>query len=190
MPVSQVVFSEAEVEEIGIKIDGATEVDSNKCVGTLEEEMTVKTVTKKCRGVVEKSRTKGTGNGTLKLSLHMEQDIFADIFGMTQEGLKDGVIAYGKNSLHKVFCMTVKVLDEDDNVKYKAYPKCSIQTGFSRKVENGAEEISEIELEIAVTPDKNGNGLYEVLEADITEDELKTAWMKNFAPELVKKASV
>lgn len=190
MAIAQKVFSEAEVEEIGLLMGEAQKADINKCVGTLEEEMDVRTVTKKCRGVIEKRRTKGTGTGTVKLSLHMEQDAFATMFGMQQTGLKDGVIAYGKNSLHKVFCMTVKVLDEDDNVKYKAYPKCSVQTGFSRKVENGAEDIAEIELEIAVMPDEFGNGLYEAVETDLTDSELKTKWMESFSPELVKKPEV
>lgn len=180
------VFSEAEVSEIAIKIDGATKADINKCVGTIEEEMEVKTVTKKCRGVVTKSRTKGTGTGTVKISLHMAQDIFADLYGMQNDNLKDGVIAYGEQSIHPCFCLTAKTEDEDGNVKYKAYPVCTIQSGISRKIENGAEEIAEIEIEIAVKPDGEGRGLYEAVESDLTDDTLKSQWMESFTPELVK----
>lgn len=182
--ITSKVFSEAEVSEIGIKIEGATKADISKCVGTAEEEMEVKTVTKRCKGVVTKSRTKGTGKGTVKLSLHMAQDLFASLFDMENEELADGVIGYGDTSVHPVFCLTEKLEDEDGNIKYKAYPKCSIQTGFSRKVENGAEEISEIEIEIAVMPDDNGFGLYEAVATDITES-IQAAWMENFTPELV-----
>ena len=184
--ITEKVFSEAEVRKIGIKIGEATKADINECVGTWEEELEVKTVVKKCRGVVSKSRTKGTGNGTIKASMHMAQDLFAEMYGMKQEGLKDGVIAYGTKSLHPVFCVTALVLDEDDNEKLKAYPNCTIQTALTRKVENGAEEIAEIELELAITPDEEGNGMYEAVVTDLTDEDLKTKWLESFTPELVK----
>jgi hypothetical protein len=184
--ITEKVFSEAEVRKIGIKIGEAAKADINECVGTWEEELEVKTVVKKCRGVVSKSRTKGTGNGTIKASMHMAQDLFAEMYGMKQEGLKDGVIAYGTKSLHPVFCVTALVLDEDDNEKLKAYPNCTIQTALTRKVENGAEEIAEIELELAITPDEEGNGMYEAVVTDLTDEDLKTKWLELFTPELVK----
>lgn len=184
--ITEKVFSEAEVRKIGIKIREAAKADINECVGTWEEELEVKTVVKKCRGVVSKSRTKGTGNGTIKASMHMAQDLFAEMYGMKQEGLKDGVIAYGTKSLHPVFCVTALVLDEDDNEKLKAYPNCTIQTALTRKVENGAEEIAEIELELAITPDEEGNGMYEAVVTDLTDEDLKTKWLELFTPELVK----
>lgn len=188
--VTDKVFSEVEVRKIAIKIEGAAKADINECVGTWEEEMTTKTITKKCRGVVTKSRTKGTGNGTIKASLHMSQDMFADMYGMQHKELKDGVIAYGTKSMHPVACITVEVLDEDDNMKLKAYPKCTIQTALSRKVENGSEEVTEIELELAVMPDEYGFGLYEAIEEDITDESLKTKWMEEFTPELTRAAEV
>lgn len=184
--ITEKVFSEAEVRKIGIKIGEAAKADINECVGTWEEELEVKTVTKKCRGVVSKSRTKGTGNGTIKASMHMAQDLFAEMYGMKQEGLKDGVIAYGTKSLHPVFCVTALVLDEDDNEKLKAYPNCTIQTALTRKVENGAEEIAEIELELAITPDEEGNGMYEAVVTDLKDEDLKTKWLESFTPELAK----
>lgn len=188
--ITEKVFSEAEVRKIGIKIGEAAKADINECVGTWEEELEVKTVVKKCRGVVSKSRTKGTGNGTIKASMHMAQDLFAEMYGMKQEGLKDGVIAYGTKSLHPVFCVTALVLDEDDNEKLKAYPNCTIQTALTRKVENGAEEIAEIELELAITPDEEGNGMYEAVVTDLTDEDLKTKWLESFTPELVKLETV
>lgn len=187
MAITEKVFSEVEVRKIGIKIEGATKADVCECVGGAEEEMDVKIMTKKCRGVTSKTRTKGTGTGNVKLSLHMPQDLFASLYGMEDEKLLDGVIAYGENSLHPVFCMTEEVLDEDDNVKYKAYPKCSIQKGFSRSVENGGEEVKEVEVEIAVMPDKYGYGLYEAIAEDLTETGATEKWMEEFTPDLVRK---
>lgn len=188
--VTENVFSEVEARKLGIKIEGAQKADVNECVGSIEEELEVKTVTKKCRGVVTKSRTKGTGRGTLKVTAHVQQDIFASMYGMEQKGLKEGVIAYGMNSLHPVACITVEVLDEDDNKKYKAYPNCTIQSALSRKIEAGTEEISEIEMEIAVMPDEFGNGLYEAVESDLKDETVKTKWLEEFEPKLVQAEEV
>lgn len=188
--ITEKVFSEAEVREIAIRVEGAEKADRNECVGVWEEELSVKTVIKKCRGVLAKSRTKGTGNGTIKASLHMAQDLFAELYGMRQEGLKDGVIAYGTSSLHPVFCVTARVLDEDDNEKLKAYPKCTIQKALARKVENGGEEISEIELELTIMPDNFGNGLYEAVVTDLADEELKNKWLEEFTPEMTKVVEV
>lgn len=184
--ITENVFSEVEVRKMGIKIQGAETADVNECVGTAEEEMEVKTVTKKCRGNITKSRTKGTGKGTLKITAHMQQDLFASMYGMEQKTLKEGIIAYGTNSLHPVFCITMEVLDEDDNKKLKAYPVCTIQSALSRKIEAGTEEITEIEMEITVMPDEFGNGLYEAVLSDLKDEELKTAWMENFDPKLAQ----
>ena len=56
--ITEKVFSEAEVRKLGIKIAGAAKADVNECVGSAEEELEVKTVTKKCRGVCRKIENK------------------------------------------------------------------------------------------------------------------------------------
>lgn len=178
-------FSEYEVNEIGIILAGQEAGETTNCIGSAEETMNAKTVIKKCRGVEAKSRTKGTGTGEVKVSLHMPYDLFASMYGMKLDSLKDGVLAYGENSSHKPFCLTEKVLDEDDNVKYKAYPNAQIKEGFSRKVENGADEVAEVELTIAIMPDDYGNGMYEVLNTDANKA-LTAEWMTKFKPELMQ----
>lgn len=183
------VFSDFEVEELGIKFNGKTKFETMGCVGSAEESLEVKTVSKKCRGVVAKTRTKGTGTGEVKLSLHMPYDIFTTAYGLEATGLKEGVRAYGQLSIHKEFCMVQKVSDEDGNVKYKAYPKCMIKDGISRKVENGAEEVAELEVTISIMPDELGYGMYEALESDITDGKIKTDWMTAFTPDLVKASA-
>lgn len=180
--------SEFEVDKLGIKFEDAETYVTMECVGSLEEEMTVKTVTKKCRGVIKKKRSRGTGEGTLKLSAHVPYDIFTKAFGMNLDSLKDGVYAYGQNSIHKVFAMTGHVIDEDNNEKLKAYPNCTITTGVVRKIENGAEEVAEMELEIGVMPDDHGNGLYEAPAAGLDETIAET-WMSVFTPEMVQVES-
>lgn len=183
--VKETDFTEVEVEKLGIRIGEAEKADVLDCVGKLEEEMECKTRTKKCGAKILKTRTKGTGNGTLKISVFMPQDMLADIHGMTRTELKDGVIAYGTNSLHAVACITAQILDEDGNKKFKAYPNTTIQTALSRSVDNDSEDISMLELEIAVMPDEHGEGLYEAIESDLKDETVKQKWMEEFKRELV-----
>lgn len=182
-------FSEFELEEFGMKFPEETEHTVAGAVGTLEESMNTKTVTKKYKGVESKTRTKGTGAGELKISMHMSYEMYKKTYGMNLDTLIGGVCAYGQNSVHPVFSSTTKVKDEDGNVKFKAYPNCTVKEGMARKVENGAEEVAEIELTIAVMPDEHGNGLYEALESGLSED-IAGKWMKEFTPEMVQVQAV
>lgn len=183
-------FPEVEVTKLGIRIGDTTKADVLTCAGKLEEEMECKTRTKKCGSRTLKTRTKGTGNGTVKIAVFMPQDMLADLHGMTRKELKDGVIAYGSNSLHAVACVTAEILDEDDNKKYKAYPNCTIQTALSRSVDNDNEDISMLELELAVMPDEHGEGLYEVIEDDLKDETVKQKWMEEFSRKLVEADTV
>ena len=69
-----------------------------------------------------------------------------------------------------------------------AYPNAVIESGTAKKIENGAEEVAEVELEISVMPDEYGNGKYEALVDDI-DDTVANTWMTAFAPDLVQSAS-
>lgn len=186
MPETIKQFSEFELREMGMKFAGEEAFKNAACVGTCEEELDAKVVTKSCRGIVTKKAVKGTGTGTLKITMHCPYDVYDLMFGMNLATLKDGVKAYGQNSVHKTFCITQKVLDEDDNVKFKAYPNCILEKGITRKIENGAEEVAEVELEISIMPDENGNGMYEALEEQLQDEPAKTTWMTAFTPELVQ----
>lgn len=178
--------SDFELDQLGLKFDGDDAYTSVNCVGSMEEEMTVKSVSKSCRGVVVKKRSKGTGEGTLKVTAHIPWAVFTKAYGMELDTLIEGVKAYGRNSIHKTFSAVAHVLDEDNNEKLKAYPNCVINTGVVRKIENGAEEVAEMELEIGVMPDEYGNGLYEAVVAELTDETVKTTWMTAFAPDLVQ----
>lgn len=180
------VFSEYEVTEQGIKFEDSEEFQSANCVGSSEEEMESRVVTKKCRGVVAKEAVKGTGKGTLKLSLHMPWAIYTEIYGMTLDTLIEGVKAYGSNSRHKRFAITQHVFDEDGAEKFKAYPNCIVETGLATKIENGAEEVAEIEMEIAVMPDEFGNGVYQALATELKDETAKSTWMTAFIPSMVQ----
>ena len=151
--------------------------------------MNTKKVTKKCRGVIVKERVKGDGTGKVKISVHIPKDIYDGIFGMTLASLIDGVKAYGQNSVHPEFSITQDVFDEDGNEKLKAYPRCIMESGVTRSIENGGEEVKELELDITVMPDEYGNGMYEALVEDLKDETAKTTWMSAFEPKMVQKAT-
>lgn len=183
------VFSDFEVKDSSIKFEDDEIATKMGCVGSFEEAMNSKTITKKCEGVVVKNVTRGDGTGELSVSLHMRYDLYLKTFGMLSDGLKDGVYGYGQTSVHKPFCLTCRVLDEDGVEKLKAYPNCTVSSGKAMKVENGAEEVAEGELTIAVAPDEYGYGVYEALTSLIAEETVKTDWLNNFTPDLVKETS-
>ena len=183
------VFSDFELDQMGLQFDGTDAYVPVNCVGSCEEEMETKKISKLCRGVVAKTRTKGTGAGTLKITAHVPWAVYTEAYGMELDTLKEGVKAYGQNSRHKEFGLVMHIMDEDGNEKLKAYPKCIMSNGVTRKIENGAEEVAEMELEISVMPDEHGNGVYEAVVSELTDETVKTTWMTAFTPELVQVES-
>jgi hypothetical protein len=181
------VFSDFELDQMGLKFTDSESYESVNCVGSCEEEMETKKITKSCRGVVTKTVSKGTGAGTLKISAHIPWAVYTKAYGMNLASLIEGVKAYGRNSVHKAFGLVMHVNDEDGVEKYKAYPNCVMSTGIARKIENGAEEVAELEIEVSVMPDEYGNGLYEALATELTDETVKTKWMTEFTPALVQK---
>ena len=179
------VFSEFEVKEQWIKMADEESYSTMSCVGSSEEELEVKVITKKCRGVKAKEKVKGTGSGTLTESLHVPRDIYNKMYDMTRANLKEGVYAYGQNSSHPEFSITQRVLDEDDDEKFKAYPRCILESGPKRSVENGQEEVPELELTITLLPDDNGECMYEALKSELDE-ETAGKWMEHFDTSLVQ----
>jgi hypothetical protein len=183
------VFSEYELREMAVKFKSAEEYVAANCVGSCEEELDVKVITKMCRGVVFKKTVKGAGTGKLSISMHLPWAVFTQAYGMELESLKEGVKAYGEHSRHEGFAITQHVFDEDGEEKFKAYPNCIIETGVSRKIENGAEEVAEVELEVSLQPDEFGHCVYEALASELDDETLKTNWMTKFEPSMVQVAS-
>ena len=153
------VFSDFEVDALGFKFKDGEAYQSAECIGSYEEAMDAKVITKKCRGVVKKKIVKGTGTGVLKITAHLPWDIYTAMYGMNLDSLIEGVKGYGQNSVHPSFGLVAHVTDEDGVEKFKAYPNCVIESGAAHKVENGAEEVAELEFEIAVSPDDFGQGM-------------------------------
>jgi hypothetical protein len=185
------VFSEYEIDKMSIKVDGEATFTANDCVGSVEEELEVKEVTKSCRGVVKKIKVRGEGTGTVTVSAHWHEDIYNKIYAMGVSGLIDGVKAYGTNSNHPFFTMIMHVMDEDGIEKFKAYPKCIMRSRPKKKTENGAEEVAEVEMEIGVMPDDYGNTVYEALASTLptTGTITKDTFMTAFTAAAMQKAA-
>ena len=183
-------FADYEIKEASTKFEGDETAKIIGCVGTFNVDMSVKTVTKTCEGVVVKKRTRGTGEGTATLNAHAKHSVLSKMLGMERTELKEGVYAYGQNSRHKEFCFTAKVYDEDGNLKYIACPRMQSETGYSKKIENGAEEVSQGEYTLSIMPDEHGEGIYEMLDSEFEDETSKSKWLNNWTYDLVKQATV
>lgn len=176
------VFSDFELDQFAIKVAGEQAFERDDCVGSLEEDLEAITVTKKCRGIVKKSRTRGSGSGTLNVSMHIKKSIADKITGMYTTGLTTGVSGYGAVSVHPEFCITARVKDEEGTIKYKAYPKCTLTKKPTVKIENGAEEVAEVEMEIKLAADEYNLCMYEAIAEDLTGSRLTAEnWMTDFS---------
>lgn len=181
-------YSEFELEKLYAKVKGEESYEETGAVGSVEENLEVKSVVKKYKGIEAKNRTRGTGTGSLKFTMHMNYGKYKKFFGMEHDDLVEGVAAYGQPSVHKPISITEKVLDEDGIVKYKAYPNCMVKTGPSNKITNASEEVAEIEVEVAIQPDEYGYGMYEALAEELTP-EMAKKWLTEFTPEMVRKTT-
>ena len=183
-------FSYAEVKEVSFLFNEDTVAESVTCIGSSELELETRTITKKCGVKVQKSRTKATGNGTDKLNIRIPWDLYVTMFAMDQEGLEEGVTAYGEESLHPTFTYCKRTLDEDGEEMLIAHPNATIKSNQTVKIDNSAEDIAAVDLEIAIMPDEYGNGTYQTVVKDLPEgSQIAKTWMTNFTPELVQKSA-
>lgn len=155
------------------------------CVGSVEGETEVKELVKICEGV-EAKKIIIPLKMNLSVSAHIPVQVARDIFGLGNEGLKDGVYAYGPESLGKRFVFTADVVDDfEDVVKLIAFPNASNNSGFQIKVENGQDEVALLEMEFTALVDSNNKFYYEALVAELEDPTIATSWHTAFTPTLV-----
>lgn len=141
---------------------------------------------KKCEGVEVKKMSKPT-KMNMTLSGHLRVDVIRKVFGIKADGLKAGVWSYGTKSKGKSFVLTADVIDEFSDVKKMvAFSNCTSTTGFKFKVENGADELAETELEFTALKDSNDDFYYEALVDEVDDAQVKEKWHTQFTPDLVK----
>ena len=183
------VYSDFEIEEMNVLLHGEDIPIETGCIGTCEESLNVKVITKKCKGKVIKQLAKHSGGGEIKITGHMNYEAYCKIHGMNNDKLKDGVQSYGSGS-HPNMIVTQKVRDEDGVLKLKAYPNCVVSSAPSRKVDGSTEEVAEVEMTIALANDEHGESMYEEIIVDEKSNEAHvTSWMSGFNYNLIKKDS-
>lgn len=154
------------------------------CIGSIEVERETKTVTKSCRGVVKKRKTKPTGNGTITLKMHIKLALYRKLNAMTNEGLQPGVYAFDNTVSMPEASLTARVKDEDDNIMFLGYPRCKVEEIGKLSIENGAEEVAEVEMKLSYMPDDYNKGEYQALADELTGSALTAAnWMTSFSSE-------
>lgn len=184
------VYSYFEADQLAIKVAGEDSYVRDDCVGSIEVERETKTVTKKCRGVTKKRKTKPTGNGTITLKMHVKLNLYRKLHAMTNEGLQPGVYAFDNTNAMPEASVTVRVKDEDDNIMFLGYPRCKVEEINKLSIENGAEEVAELEMKLSYMPDDYNKGEYQALEAELTGDVLTPEnWMTTFSSETAQISS-
>ncbi len=180
-------FSEFEIKESSIKVGDDESFEKIGCVGTAEETLNIRFVTKTCEGVEVLKKAYQKGTGKLKLTGHIKWSAYKKMLAIVDAKLKKGVGSWGTRALPN-FTYVAKVYDEMGDVKYKAYPNCSIASDFTRKIENGAEEVAELDIELDLSPDADGCCMYECLPADLesSNPEIPQQWMTAFSRTLVE----
>ena len=181
------VFSPYECDQLAIKVAGDASYTRDDCIGSLEVERETKTVTKSCRGVVKKRKTKPTGNGTITLSMHIKLALYRKINAMTNTGLQPGVYAFDNTEAMPEFSLAARVKDEDDNIMYLGYPRCKVEEINNLSIENGAEEVAEVEMKVSYMPDDYNKGEYQALEAELSGNTINGEnWMTDFGSAIVQ----
>ena len=184
------VYSPYECDQLAIKVDGDSTYTRDDCIGTLTVERETKTITKSCRGVVKKRKTKPTGNGTITLKMHIKLNLYRKLHAMTNTGLQAGVYAFDNTTAMPEFSLTARVKDEDDVVMYKGFPRCKIEEINSLEIENGAEEVAEVELKASYMPDDYNKGEYEAIADELTGGVLTAEnWMTDFSSALAQAST-
>ena len=176
------VYSYFECDQLAMKVTGDNDYIRDDCIGTLNVERETKTVTKKCRGVTKKRKTKPTGNGTITLKMHIKMALYRKINNMINTGLQPGVYAFDNTSAMPEFSLAARVKDEDDNIMFLGFPRCKIEEINALEIENGAEEVAEVEMKISYMPDDYNKGEYQALAVELTGQVLTTSnWMTTFS---------
>ncbi|WP_242320760.1 phage tail protein [Bacillus cereus group sp. BfR-BA-01354] len=186
MPITVDVFDAVEIKNASVLFKGETLSSPFGCVGKLDAESEMRSIAKICGGVTDKKKSKPS-QMNVTISGHMKLKVLRDIFGITNNGLVDGVYAYGVESIGKDFSF---VAQEDDifegNKRLIAFPNCTAATGYVKSVENGAEELAEFELEITALPDAYGRMYYEGINLTGT---VETTWLTKFDPASLQKTT-
>lgn len=185
-------FAPTEVKNVALQFHGDTNENIKfPCVGGISGETVLRELIRRCAGVEVGKKVKPE-KGDLNLTGHVPIKIFRKIYGLSNEGLKAGVYSYNTSAKGAEFTLTADVIDEfGETTKMIAFPRVVSATGLRFNVQNGEDEVAEVELDFTAYPDGPKNDIYYEGFVDEVEDvEVKEKWHTNFNFDLVKKEEV
>lgn len=177
------VFENYKIQE-GTLIFSGQVASSFGCIGTLDATSNVEEVTKKCEGIIVKKKKRVT-DMTVSLTGHVKIPASRELMGLSNEGLKTGIYAYGTDTFSDSFIFTAKVIDMDGNVKLIAFSNMENVKGLSVKVNNDVTEIEMSDFEFSALADENNKFYYEVYLDETEDTDLTEKWLTNFTTDLV-----
>lgn len=187
MAVKQVEeFEDYKIQEGSIQFEGETAIGFG-CIGTLDGTSNIEEVVKRCEGAVVK-KAKRITDLSVNLTGHAKIPASRKLMGLSNEGLKAGVYAYGADSFSKPFTFAAKIIDMEGNIKYIAFPNLSDAKGLFFNVNNETTEIEMKDFEFSALLDSNKKFYYEAYDSELEDNQVKEKWLTNFTPELVKNA--
>ncbi|MBP3951126.1 phage tail protein [Bacillus suaedae] len=156
------------------------------CVGSVEGETTLREIIKRCEGVEVAKKSKPE-KMDITVSGHIPVQVVRDLFGLKTDNLKPGIYSYSKDSKGKEFIYTADVIDEFEEVtKLIAFPKAVSSTGFKFAIENGADEVAQLEIAFSCYPDGQGHLYYEALVSELNDPTIAETWHTSFDYALVE----
>ena len=164
------------------------DIDAIPCFGSINGTTDMRTITRTCKGV-ESSISKPQ---KLKITttMFMPIETYRDVFGLTSEGLKTGIYAYGAESQGKALTLVARFKDDfQDKEKIIAIPKATTTSGLSFTADADGNDVVKVTLELEAGLDELDNLYYEAVigigPGELAEAEAKK-WETGFKTTLVK----
>lgn len=189
MPTVVEQFAPVRITNASVQFfEGGEQKPSEKfgSLGSVEGETTLKELIKTEEGQEVAKRTKPE-KMDLTVSAHIRTSVIRKIFGISSNGLKPGIYKYGQDSKGVEFVFTADVIDEfEDVTKLIAFPKCVSATGFTFTIENGADEVALMEVQLTAYPDAMREIYYEAFVSELEDTTVATKWHTEFDRSLVE----
>lgn len=186
-------YENFEIEEASVQFigsNGTAEAGTSfGCIGNLTVEPEVEEIVKNC-GRTQISATSKTKYLNVTIEAHLKRGVAQKIFGLENTDLKEGVYGLSASAVKNDFIFTAVVYDMTRAVKkFIAFPLVSNVSGFSLNLDNSATEVQTMSLDFRAMKDSNNMFYYEAYESEITDSNVKTKWLTEFSPNLVKVVS-
>lgn len=182
-------FDATAIKKISFLFKGDESATIADCVGKLNGTTKMQTVTKKCGKTEVKSITKPISM-EVKIQGHVPIELFRKFYGLSKDSrLKPGIYSYGADSVGKAFSLGILSEDEFEHQQQLiGMLNCSAMNGLKFTIENGADTIAELELDVKVMVDEAyGKFYYDAFVSDLEDKTLVDLWMSKLKPEILAK---